>query len=462
MPQKSHDDEDKPGRAGNGESSIYRGADGYWHGRVTMGTRDDGKPDRRHVKRKDRGEVVKEVRRLERERDAGTARKAGPTWTFEQWLRHWVEEIAAPSLKYTAARAYRNAVYLHLIPGLGAHRLPRMEPEHFEKLYKKMIAAGYKPGAAHAVHRVAVTSLNEAVRRGRIGRNPASLARPPRVEQAEIEPFEVEEIQKLIAAALSRRNGVRFVIALALGIRQGEALGIKWERLDRRTRTLRLPKQIQRHSWQHGCTNPHECGKRWHKWDACPPGCRHKKCPPPCESGCTKHGQHCPQRRGGGLVEVDVKSQAGKRGIGVPDSLWTLIENHERAQRAEREHAGTEWHDGGWMFTGPTGRPIDPRRDMEEWKELLAEAGLRDARLHDARHTAATVLLLLEVPDRAVMESMGWSDPKMLLRYQHVTNRIRRNIADRVEGLLWAPETPLPDSADASKAKPPEPTNGAD
>ena len=78
------------------------------------------------------------------------------------------------------------------------------------------------------------------------------------MEQAEIEPFEVGEIRKLIAAALDRRNGVRFVIALALGIRQGEALGIKWDRLDRRARTLRLPKQIQRHSWQHGCEDPHQ------------------------------------------------------------------------------------------------------------------------------------------------------------------------------------------------------------
>jgi len=57
------------------------------------------------------------------------------------------------------------------------------------------------------------------------------------------------------------------------------------------------------------------------------------------------------------LVEVDVKSQAGKRGIGIPDSLWALIEKHELAQRAEREHAGTERHKGEWMFTGPSWSP---------------------------------------------------------------------------------------------------------
>lgn len=61
------------------------------------------------------------------------------------------------------------------------------------------------------------------------------------------------------------------------------------------------------------------------------------------------------------------------------------------------------------MFTQPNGKPIDPRRDLDEWKSILAEAEIRDARLHDARHTAATVLLLLGVQDRAVMDFMGWS-----------------------------------------------------
>ena len=73
------------------------------------------------------------------------------------------------------------------------------------------------------------------------------------------------------------------------------------------------------------------------------------------------------------------------------------------------------------MFTQPTGKPIDPRRDHQEWKALLEEAGICEARLHDARHTAATTLLLLGVPERAVMEVMGWSNAAMVKRYAHVT-----------------------------------------
>ena len=76
------------------------------------------------------------------------------------------------------------------------------------------------------------------------------------------------------------------------------------------------------------------------------------------------------------------------------------------------------------------------------WKALLRRVGVRDARLHDARHTALTVLLVLGVPERAVMEIMGWSTTGMAARYQHVTDPIRQEVAARVGGLLWAGSEP--------------------
>ena len=91
------------------------------------------------------------------------------------------------------------------------------------------------------------------------------------------------------------------------------------------------------------------------------------------------------------------------------------------------------------MFAQPNGRPIDPTMDRTEWKRLLTNAGVRDARLHDARHTAATILLLLGVPERAVMEFMGWSHSSMAKRYQHVTALLRNDIASRLDGFLWGP-----------------------
>jgi len=108
----------------------------------------------------------------------GRLRKAGRPWTVERWLTHWLENIARPSVKYKAFCAYRTAVNYHLIPGLGQRRLDKIEPEHFEKLYARILAAGRRPGTAHQVHRTARTAFGEALWRGRITRIQSSLPRP--------------------------------------------------------------------------------------------------------------------------------------------------------------------------------------------------------------------------------------------------------------------------------------------
>jgi integrase len=125
--------------------------------------------------------------------------------------------------------------------------------------------------------------------------------------------------------------------------------------------------------------------------------------------------------------------------MGLPDQLIALLKLHQQEQDSERERAASLWHEQGWMFTTPTGEPLNPRTDWDEWKKLLRAAGVRDARLHDARHTAATVLLLLGVTDRAAMGVMGWSSTAMAARYQHLTASICRDIARQVGGLIWEP-----------------------
>src|SRR3954447_16111734 len=152
------------GRAPNGASSIYKGADGRWHGRVTVGVKDDGSPDRRHVKRKTEAEVTAAVRKLEQGRESGNVRKAGRAMSVEAWLRHWLENIARSSVKYKSYRAYQTAVNRHLIPGLGKHRIDNVGPEHFEKLYARMLSEGARPGTAHQVHRTAPTAFRERQR----------------------------------------------------------------------------------------------------------------------------------------------------------------------------------------------------------------------------------------------------------------------------------------------------------
>jgi integrase len=100
------------------------------------------------------------------------------------------------------------------------------------------------------------------------------------------------------------------------------------------------------------------------------------------------------------------------------------------------------------VFATPEGRPLNPSTDYHEWKDLLEEAGLPERRLHDARHTAATVLAILAVPTPTAMAIMGWSSAEMAARYQHVLDSIRKGVADQVGGLLWGTGDDPADGAD--------------
>ncbi|MEU2345936.1 tyrosine-type recombinase/integrase [Streptomyces sp. NPDC013082] len=398
-------------RQPNGASSIYLGNDGRWHGRVTVGVKDDGKPDRRHVSRKTRAEVTKVVRELERQRDKGAVRRVGQSWTLETWLTHWVENIAAPNVSENTIDGYRVAVNHHLIPGLGAHRLEKLEPEHLERFYKKMQETGSAAGTAHQTHRTIRTALNEAVRRGHLTRNPATIAKAPRLEEDEVEPYSVEEVQRLLAEAGKHRNAARWVIALALGLRQGEVLGMQWTDVDFELSVIRVRRGRLRPRYQHGCGD--RCGRK--------PG-------------------FCPQKINVRRETKSVKSRAGQRPIGAPDELMDLLRRHKEEQTRERALARDLWTEKGYVFTSPIGEPLNPNTDFHKWKDLLKAAKVRDGRLHDARHTAATVLLILGVSDAVVDAIMGWEPGKsarMRRRYQHLTSRVLKDTADKIGGLLW-------------------------
>ena len=219
-------------------------------------------------------------------------------------------------------------------------------------------------------------------------------------------------------------------------MRQGECLGLQWSDVDwddwdracekhgddfcplcveEYAASLTIRRSRLRPRWRHGCSTP--CGH--------------------------KYGGYCPDRIPARPETGRTKSKAGRRTIGLPVQLVFLLLQHRRDQDAERVTAAQLWQGTDYVFTTPTGGPLNPRSDWDGWKQLLAAAGVRDGRLHDARHTAATVLLLLGVPERAVMGVMGvmgWSNTAMAARYPHMTAAIRRDVAHRVGGLLW--ETP--------------------
>jgi integrase len=290
--------------------------------------------------------VIKKVRDLERRRDTGTVPVAGRGWAVAMWLEHWLENIARPTVRHNSWDAYRIAVQRHLIPPIGGQRLDRLAPEHLERLYRRMIERGARPGTVHQVHRTVRTALGEAVRRNYVQRNMAELAKPPRVEQQPVEPYTLHEVQLILAAARTHRNGARWAIALALGLRQGEVLGLQWPDVDLENATLRVRESRTRPRYKHGCSV--RCGR---------------------SSG------RCPDRVRANQDRASTKSFAGRRVVGMPEPLVAMLREHRLSQEREREAARQLWADGGWVFGNEVGQPINPSTDYHAWKALLRQAG---------------------------------------------------------------------------------------
>ncbi|GAA4618412.1 site-specific integrase [Actinoallomurus liliacearum] len=448
----------KGARKPNGRSSIYFSeADGLWHGWVTMGIKDDGSPDRRHRKGRSETQVTRKIRELEAKRDAGKVDKVGRAPTVAEWMATYLDTVCqrlvlSGKMAPRTLDDYRSKTRLWITPMLGKHRLDRLLPEHLDTAYQKMHEAGLSSSTVLKIHRILSRALTVAVRRDKVARNVAKLIDAPVADEPDTKPLTREEARRILGIAAKRsRNGARWTVALALGIRQGEALGLRWDYVDLETGLIRAWFQIQHAEWQHGCNDPHECGARWHK-EPCPTNCkkhRHDedcqedckkkshRCPRrTCRKDCTGHADHCPQRKGGSKT---FRQRKGKRKLTLqcPSELLPILRKHHAAQSAERLKAGDRWEESGLVFCQPNGRSISRTEDWREWKAILKEAGVRDARLHDARHTCGTLLIEQGVHIRVVQEILGHARVTTTERYTHVASPQVQDASERMGSALW-------------------------
>lgn len=343
--------------------------------------------------------------------------------TVSGWLEHWLTTIAVQRIKPTTYQGYESKIRAYLVPQLGHHRLDRLEPEHLEQAYARLIASGLSPSTVLVCHRIISRALKVALQRKRVSRNVATLVDAPTAQTKQVVPLTVDEALRVLAAATGQRNAARWSVALALGLRQGEALGARWSDVDLDTGTWHVRQQTQRLAYRHGCRG----------------ACRQQQ------------PRHCPQRTGGRTFTTP-KTKRGQRVIGLPPQLVDALRAHRQEQVAERL-AGPLWQDHDLVFAQPDGQPYDGKQDWYRWKALLGQAGVRDARVHDARHTAATLLLAQHVPPRVVMEVLGHSTIAVTLNiYGHVMPEVVTAATSAVADVLWATSTPPAEAPSAAQA----------
>ncbi len=394
-------------RTANGRSSIYKDSAGTWHGWVTMGRDDNGKPVRKHIRGRTRAALTERVADLERQRVSTSERTAANgRQTLGDWLEEWLVLIKR-SRKPRTFTTYDALVRTHC-QQLREVKLREVTVRQIDDLLDH-VATTVSPTTASNLHRTLRAAFTVAVRRGLVNANPCRYATVPRVTHSEVQPLTVPEVLRLLTVADNERNAARWAVALALGLRQGEALALRWEDVDLDGGTLAVRRQLQRRPWEHGCD----------------------------EDAPQHRPAQCSRRHSGGLHFDDTKTGAGRRVLAIPLQMVPKLLEHRRAQAADRLKVGSAWQDLDLVFPRSDGSPTDPRSDHRAWKTLLTQAGIRDARLHDARHTAATILLAQGVDGRVVMSLMGWSQAVLLTRYQHVMDTMRVEAATKVGIAIW-------------------------
>jgi len=370
----------RPKRA-NGEGSLSRRANGTWSAAVTL---PDGR--RKFFYAATKEEARRKLGRALHAIEVGSLADARGL-TVGQYLDQWLKEVVQPNVRPWTYKGYEVHVRLHLKPAVGHIALDRLTPLHVQQLINAKKAEGLSAKSIRYIRGTLRTALNNAIRWDLLTRNPAALVDAPRVQHYEIRPFTPDEARIFLQAMQGDRLEALYSVALTMGLRQGEALGLCWKEVDLDLGYLRVTKQLQ--------------------------------------------------RLDGESQLVEPKTARSRRTIAMPGLIVKALRDHRDRQSRERTEAGDKWKATDLVFTTPTGRPLDATRVTKDFHEHLSRAGLAQRRFHDLRHSCATLLLVQGVSPRVVMDVLGHSQIALTMNtYTHVVPELRRQAADRMDELM--------------------------
>jgi integrase len=346
----------RPRGRGQGEGSIFkRRSDGRWCAGINLGWK-NGKRHRKWFYGATRDAVQRQLTTSLRAHHQGF-NVAPERQTVAQFLQRWLTDCVAPSTRPRTLDSYSDTVRLHLIPTIGKVPLGKLTPQHVQAMMNAKLA-DFSPRSVQYTHSVLSRALNRAVKWDLVPRNVCTLVSPPRVPRHQVEPLSPDDARRLLDAVKDTQHEALYSVAMALGLRKGEALGLRWQDVDLDAATLSVCHQLQ-------------------------------------------------ARRGKHLTEP--KSDRSRRTLPLPEFAVKALRAHRARQLQARLIAGSRWQDTGHVFTTSIGTPMDGSRVSKHFRTALAKAGLPRKRFHDLRHTAASLLLVQGVHPRVVMETLGHS-----------------------------------------------------
>jgi integrase len=315
-----------PGRRLKGEGSIYqRKSDGRWIGAVTVGYTAEGTQHRKTVSGKTAEEARQRLRTVSKQLDQGLP-PPDDKMTVAQLLDRWLEDVYRHKVK---AGAYSNAewaIRLHLNPAIGKKTVSKLTPHDVDRFMSQKLDEGLSTSAVLRMRSFLKLGLEQGVRWGVIPRNVASLSSGPRMQTKQGRALSPEQARSFLASVKGDRLEALYVVMLSLGLRRGEALGLKWSDIDAKGGVLTINRALKE-----------------------------------------EHGK---------LVLGSVKTAKSRRPLNMPAPTSKALKAHRARQSTERLQAGENWSDSGLIFTTEIGTAIDPHNFNRSFKKACESAGL--------------------------------------------------------------------------------------
>ena len=356
----------------------------HWEGVYDIG-RDPitGKRRQKWVSARTKAQVEKKLNRALTElEDYGHVEI--PRITVKQFLERWLRDyVDGSNIRRVTARRYRGIVESYLIPALGRILLKNLRRAHIQKAYEDDL----KHLSATSVlqhHRVLKQALSHAVKWEVLARNPADLVDPPRKNTTEIRSLTPDEVRLFLEAAEASKYYPLFALALHTGMRRSELCGLTWRNVD-----LRMGRVSVVHIL-------HEV-------------------------------------EGGALVREEPKSRWSKRSIKLTPESQQLLKDHLEGQKAQTEVWGYEWSLDWPVFATDNGQNISPVGVSGAFRRIVRKVpALKTTRLHDLRHTHATLLMMQGINPKVVQERLGHSSIAVTMDiYSHVTPDLQDEAAEK-------------------------------
>lgn len=314
--------------------------------------------------------------------------------TVAEFLREWLPVLETKGLRESTRSSYRMMVEKHVIPRLGAVPLQRLAPAHLNAMYAEMLSAGRRDGrgglsarSTRYTHMVLRKALADAVRWNRVARNVADAADPPTAKAAKaraMKTWSAEELRRFLEHVGGDRLYAAFLLAATTGMRRGEVLGLRWRDLDLDKGRLSVTQTLV----------------------------------------------------GEGRVSSP-KTEKGRRSVALDSGTVDALRSHWERELQERLAFGPDYQDSGLVFRREDGLPLSPNAFSQTFDRLVASSGLPRIRLHDLRHTHATMALQAGVHPKVVSERLGHSTVSITLDiYSHAIPALQESAAELVAALV--------------------------